>query len=402
SAGSCSPSSSCSSPAASGSRSSISISSSDGIWLARPEALGPGTPVAVKDLLDTAGLTTTYGSALFADHVPAESAMAVRRIEAAGYVVAGKTNLHEFAYGISSQNPHYGTVPNPAAPGRLAGGSSGGSAAAIAAGDVELALGSDSAGSIRIPAAWCGVVGFKPTYGLVPADGCFPLAPSWDVVGPLASSVEGCEELLRALAPNYASDNLSQALSELVVGVAWLEHAEPLVRERVAAAAAFFPQRREIELPLAPSNRADFMREAADVHRALFPGNEELYGENVRGKIERCLAVTDADAAAAARESSEYRERFAAAVDGLDLLLTPTVSCVAPAADADEIALRLPATEFTYPFSLLGRPALALPCGTAEDGLPASAQLAGRAGNDALVLAAGRLLASLLRGTTPP
>src|SRR5207248_11788847 len=113
-------------------------------------------------------------------------------LEAAGYAVAGKTNLHEFAYGISSQNPHYGTVPNPAAPGRLAGGSSGGSGAAIAARAVELALGSDSAGSIRIPAAWCGCVGFKPTYGLVPAEGCFPPAPSFDTAGPTASSGEGC------------------------------------------------------------------------------------------------------------------------------------------------------------------------------------------------------------------
>ncbi|HZT54479.1 MAG TPA: amidase, partial [Gaiellaceae bacterium] len=164
----------------------------EGIWLARPEPPGAGRPVAVKDLLDTAGLTTTYGSAIFAGHVPTESAEAVRRLEAVGYAVAGKTNLHEFAYGVTSQNPHYGTVPNPRAPGRLAGGSSGGSAAAIAAGEVELALGSDSGGSIRIPAAWCGVVGFKPSYGLVAERGCFPLAPSYDHVGPLASSVAGC------------------------------------------------------------------------------------------------------------------------------------------------------------------------------------------------------------------
>src|SRR5947209_9665299 len=136
----------------------------DGIWLARPEEVGAGPPVAVKDLLDTAGLTTTYGSALFVDHVPAESAAAVRRLEAAGYTVAGKTNLHEFAYGISSQNPHFGTVPNPAFPGRLAGGSSGGSAAAVAAGDVELAPGTDTAGAIPIPAACCGGIGLKPTY----------------------------------------------------------------------------------------------------------------------------------------------------------------------------------------------------------------------------------------------
>jgi aspartyl-tRNA(Asn)/glutamyl-tRNA(Gln) amidotransferase subunit A len=334
--------------------------------------------------------------------VPDESAEAVRRLEAGGYAVAGKTNLHEFAYGISSQNPHYGTVPNPAAPGRLAGGSSGGSAAAIAAGDVELALGTDSAGSIRIPAAWCGVVGFKPSYGLVPVDGCFPLAPSWDVVGPMASAVEGCEKLLEALAPEFASNKVLQALSELEIGVAWLEHADPLVRRRVRAAAELFPRRRQLDVPLAPANRADFMREAADVHRALFQGNEELYGDNVRGKIERCLQVTDAEATGAAQERAEYRERFAEAVADVDLLVTPTVPCVAPPAAANELELRIPVTEFTYPFSALRRPALALPCGAAEDGLPASVQIAGREGEDALVLAAGRLLASLLRGTAAP
>jgi aspartyl-tRNA(Asn)/glutamyl-tRNA(Gln) amidotransferase subunit A len=372
----------------------------EGIWLARPDQPGAGVRVAVKDLLDTAGLTTTYGSALFADHVPAASAEAVRRLEVAGYAVAGKTNLHEFAYGISSQNPHYGTVPNPAAPGRLAGGSSGGSAAAIAAGDVELALGSDSAGSIRIPAAWCGIVGFKPTYGVVSAEGCFPLAPSYDTVGPMASSVEGCEELLHALVPGYEPAVL-ESLEELEVGVAWLDRAEPLVRERVTEAAALCPRRREIELPLAPENRADFMLEVADVHRALFPGNEDLYGDNVRGKIERCLRVTDGEAAAAERERAEYRDRVAEAFEGVDLVLTPTVPFVPPAADIDELELRGAGTSLTYPFSALGWPALALPCGAAEDGLPASVQLAGPADADARVLAAGRLLASQGLDTTP-
>jgi aspartyl-tRNA(Asn)/glutamyl-tRNA(Gln) amidotransferase subunit A len=366
----------------------------DGIWLARPDECGAGEPVAVKDLLDTAGLTTTYGSALFADHVPAVSAESVVLLEAAGYAVAGKTNLHEFAYGISSQNPHYGTVPNPRAPGRLAGGSSGGSAAAIAAGDVELALGSDSAGSIRIPAAWCGVVGFKPSHGLVSVEGCFPLAPSYDVVGPMASSVEGCERLMTALLPRFEPVEL-ESLEELEVGVAWLEHAEPLVRERVSEAVALFPRRRAIELPLAP-NRADFMREAADVHRTLFPGNEEMYGENVRGKIEHSLRVRDADVAVSERERAEYREQVAEAVGELDLLVTPTVPFVAPPADVDELEIRNVGISLTYPFSSLGWPALALPCGSAEDGLPASIQLAAPSGGDAHVLAAGRLLAGQL------
>jgi aspartyl-tRNA(Asn)/glutamyl-tRNA(Gln) amidotransferase subunit A len=368
----------------------------DGIWLARPDEPGAGEPVAVKDLLDTAGLTTTYGSALFADHVPAASADAVVLLEADGFAVAGKTNLHEFAYGISSQNAHYGTVPNPVAPGRLAGGSSGGSAAAIAAGDVELALGTDSAGSIRIPAAWCGVVGFKPTHGLVSVEGCFPLAPSYDVVGPMASSVEGCERMLQTLAPGFERAEL-ESLEELEVGVAWLEQADPLLRERVEEAAALFPRRRAVDPPLVPANRADFMREVADVHRALFPGNEELYGDNVRGKIERCLRVSDAEAVASERERAEFRERFAEMVAGLDLLVTPTVPFVPPLADVDELELRGRGTSLTYPFSSLGWPALALPCGTAEDSLPCSVQLGAAAGADARVLAAGRLVAAALR-----
>jgi len=357
----------------------------ESVWLARPERQAAGIPVAVKDLLDTANMPTTYGSALFTEHVPRESAEAVRRLEAAGYAVAGKTNLHEFAYGISSQNPHFGTVPNPRAPGRLAGGSSGGSAAAIAAGDVELALGSDSGGSIRIPAAWCGIAGFKPTYGLVPADGCFPLAPSYDHVGPMASTVSGCGELMEALVPGFEQDELV-SLEELEVGVAWLDLADPLVYARVEAATALFPRRRTVEFPL-----------AAD-ENALFPGNEEAYGENVRGKIERCLAVTDAEVAAAQRERASYRERAAEALDGVDLLVTPTLAFVAPPADIDELAIRVRGISLTYPFDSLGWPALALPCGAAEDGLPASVQLVGRAGDDARVLAAGRLLESLLAG----
>ncbi len=366
-----------------------------GIWLARPEEAAAGTPVAVKDLLDTAGLPTTYGSVLFAEQVPRKSAEAVQRLESAGYAVAGKTNLHEFAYGISSQNPHFGTVPNPRAPGRLAGGSSGGSAAAIAAGDVELALGTDSGGSIRIPAAWCGVVGFKPTYGLVPAGGCFPLAPTYDHVGPMASTVAGCAELMGALAPGFSEDGL-ESLEEIEVGIAWLDLADPLVHARVEAAAGFFPRRRTVEFPLAADDYHLFMREVADVHRALFPGNEDAYGENVRGKIERCLAVTDAEVAAAERERAAYRERAEEALDGLDLLVTPTLAFVAPPADVDELTIRVRGISLTYPFDSLGWPALALPCGAAEDGLPASVQLAGRRGADGRVLAAGRLLESLL------
>ncbi len=283
---------------------------------------------------------TTYGSAIFADHVPARSAEAVLRLERAGYANVGKTNLHEFAYGVTSQNPHYGTVPNPAAPGRLAGGSSGGSAAALAAGEADVALGTDSGGSIRIPAAWCGVVGFKPTYGLVPVDGCFPLAASFDHVGPIALSVEDCGAAMEALAPGFARRDL-ESLEELEVGVAWLDGAEPLVRARVEDTASRFPRSRELDFPF-PTNReyALFMHEVADVHRTLFEENAEAYGDNVRGKIERCLEVSDAEAEAARRELEEYRERGAEALAGLDLLVTPTIGFVAPPADVDEREIR--------------------------------------------------------------
>ena len=366
----------------------------EGIWLARPDEPRDGVPVAVKDLLDTEGLVTTYGSALFAEHMPVRSAAAVDLLEAAGYAVAGKTNLHEFAYGVSSQNPHFGTVPNPRFPGRLAGGSSGGSAAAVAAGDVELALGTDSGGSIRIPAAWCGVVGFKPTYGLVPADGCFPLAPSYDHVGPIAAEVAGCIELMQALAPGFERA-ATVTLSDIRVGVAWLEYADALVRARVEEAAGRFPHRRSVDFPLHdPREYRLFMREVADVHRGLFPERADEYGENVRGKLERCLRVSDEEVATARIARASYRERCEAAMEGLDLLVTPTIGFVAPPADADELAIRERGIAFTFPFDSLGWPALALPCGPAEDGLPASLQLVGRPGEDALVLAAGARLAS--------
>jgi aspartyl-tRNA(Asn)/glutamyl-tRNA(Gln) amidotransferase subunit A len=368
----------------------------EGIWLARPDDVGSGVPVAVKDLLDTEGLLTTNGSSLFAEHVPKRSAESVRRIEAAGYAVAGKTNLHEFAYGITSQNAHYGTVPNPRHPGRVAGGSSGGSAAAIAVGDVELALGTDSGGSIRIPAAWCGIVGFKPTYDLVPTAGCFPLAPSYDHVGPMASTVDGCVELLRALAPDFEPTELD-SLGELRVAVAWIEHADPLVAARVEEAASRFPNAQRLEFPF-PDRRENmlFMREVADVHRGLFPEHADEYDERVRTKIERCLEVSEGEAEDAERLRTLYREQCAEVLAPFDLLLTPTMAFVAPPDTVDEREIRERGIRFTYPFDSLGWPALAVPSGTAEEGLPSSVQLTAPTGADARVLAAGSLLASLM------
>ena len=368
-----------------------------GIFLARPEAPRAGIPLAVKDLFDTAGLTTTYGSAIFAEHVPTETAEAVRRLEAAGYANVGKTNLHEFAYGTTSENPHFGTVPNPIAPGRVAGGSSGGSAAALAAGLADAALGSDTGGSIRIPAACCGVVGFKPTFGLVSLAGCFPLAPSLDHAGPMARSVADCTAMLATIAPGFEPQEL-ESLEEVAAGLAWTDSAQPLVRARVEAAAAHFPRLRAIEVPFVEDARTVFMREVADTHRELYAEQADLYGDNVAAKIELCLEVTDSEYEAGLRGRERYREIFAEALEGLDLLLTPTLPFVAPYAGQDERGLRGQLTSFTWPLNVLGAPALALPCGPAEDGLPASLQIAGRPGADALVVAAGALLEAVLKG----
>jgi Asp-tRNA(Asn)/Glu-tRNA(Gln) amidotransferase A subunit family amidase len=321
--------------------------------------------------------------------VPDATATAVALLEAAAYVNVGKANLHEFAWGITSENDHYGWVGNPIAPGRIAGGSSGGCGAALAAGLVDAALGTDSAGSIRIPAACCGVTGLRPTHGLVPLDGCWPLAPSYDCAGPMARDVAGCERMMGELAPGFARADVD--LDALAVGVAWTEMADPLVRERVEAAAALVPGSRRVEVPLPPREAyAVFLREAAQVHEPLWREHRELYSENVAVKVERALRVTDADYERALRERELYRERVADAMDGIDLLLTPTLMSVAPPAGIGDLALRDTLIRLTLPWSTVGAPALALPCGPAEDGLPASLQLVGRPGDDALVLAAGR------------
>jgi aspartyl-tRNA(Asn)/glutamyl-tRNA(Gln) amidotransferase subunit A len=355
------------------------------IWITE---LGPGS-LAVKDLFDTAGVRTTYGSPIFADHVPEVSAEAVRRLD--GYAVAGKANLHEFAWGITSENVTYGTVPNPIAPGRIAGGSSGGCAAALAAGLVDYALGTDSGGSIRIPAACCGIVGFKPTWGLVPLEGCFPLTPSFDHAGPMACDVEGCERMMEALVPGFSP--IEASLDDVRVGVAWTERADPGVRAAVEAVAHGFER---VEVPWPDGVYPCFSREIVEVHAELYPANRDRYDPGIATKMDRAWAVTDEQVEAARAERSRYREKIAALE--VDLLVTPTVPMVAPPVGLGDLALRERMIELTFPWNVTGSPALALPCGPAEEGLPASVQIIGRPGEDALVLAAGRYVAARCSG----
>jgi aspartyl-tRNA(Asn)/glutamyl-tRNA(Gln) amidotransferase subunit A len=336
---------------------------------------------------------------VFADHVPGRTAAAVRRLEGHGWEIEGKSNLHEFAYGITSQNPHFGDVPNPSFPGRVAGGSSGGSAAALAAGEADLGLGTDTGGSIRIPAACCEVVGFKPSFGLVPLTGAMALAPTFDHAGPLARDVAGCVEgmgHLAGLAPRPLDD-----LAEVAVGVAWLEHAEPDVRRQVAYAADLCPRLIGVDLRLPEGVVPAFHHEIAEVHRDLYQDHRDAYGANVRFKVGLAMEVSDDEAAVAQASRIRYRERFMQTLEAVDVVIAPTLPMVPPPADVDELDVRERMTQLTFPLNAVGAPALALPCGRTPDGLPASLQVFARPGHDELVLAVGALLEGLLRHTAP-
>jgi aspartyl-tRNA(Asn)/glutamyl-tRNA(Gln) amidotransferase subunit A len=319
----------------------------------------------VKDLFDTAGVRTTYGSAVFADHVPTVSAAWVTELEGRGWVTVGKVNLYEFALGTTSRNLHYGDVPNPRLPGLTAGGSSGGSAAAVALGEADLALGTDTGGSIRIPAACCGIVGFKPTIGLVSLDGVFPCAPSFDHAGPMARDVAGCIEAMGLEVPEVALPDLSLAL-------AWD------VDVPVGGTPIDFPTAAEVE-PAAD-------REVGDVHRELYAEQGELYGENVRAYVESAIAVSDTVYESALRARAELAERASSAFEGFDLLVAPTLAGPVPTADAAEEDVYEAMSRYTFPFNALGWPALAI----------GGVQLVGRPGSDALVLGAGLALEAAL------
>jgi Asp-tRNA(Asn)/Glu-tRNA(Gln) amidotransferase A subunit family amidase len=206
--------------------------------------------------------------------------------------------------------------------------------------------------------------------------------------------------MLEALAPGFAQP-APGSLEEFNVGVAWCELADPLVRARVQAAAEHFPHRRVIDFPFPGQTVPAFMREVAESHRDLFPRQAEFYGANVRTKLERCIRVTDAEVEAAQRERELYREQAAAALEGLDLLITPTLMSVPAPAEADDLDIRERVIRLTYPLNALGWPALAMPCGPAELGLPASVQIVAPSGFDAAVLAAGELLEGAINALPP-
>jgi Asp-tRNA(Asn)/Glu-tRNA(Gln) amidotransferase A subunit family amidase len=221
----------------------------------------------------------------------------------------------------------------------------------------------------------------------MPLDGVFPLAPSFDHAGPMARTVAECAEAARVLDP--ALEHTPVDLADLHVGVIWLDEADPLIRARVEEAVARFGRATPVEFPFPDGVTPVFMREAADVHRDLFAEHRDQYGSNVREKIELCLEVTDEGYEAGLEARERYREACAEIAAGFDLLVAPTMTTVAPRIGQVEIDLRWSVIRLTFPFNALGWPVLALPCGTAEDGLPASLSLIGPAGRDGLVLHTG-------------
>ena len=358
-----------------------------------------GIPIALKDLIDVAGVKTTAASAVLADHIAVTDALVTRRLREAGAVLLGKLNLHEFAYGGSGVISHFGAVRNPADPRFIAGGSSSGSAAAVALGFCFAALGTDTAGSIRLPAACCGVVGFKPTYGAVSTEGVVELSRSFDHVGPLARSVEDARLVWEAI-----RDSATQALSkttDIRVGVMrkfFFADLHPEVREAIDVAIVRIAQRWKVveNVDLAVNeDRTVQMRESWNYHRRWVGESQDKYDPRTLQRIRRGADVSEEEFRSRLAELRQVRagaaEMFESA--NIDVLVTPTAPIPAPSFEevlADPKALRakeLVLLRNTRPFNVWGTPAISLPCGRTSAGLPIGIQFAAAPGQDDLLLA---------------
>jgi len=383
------------------------------IEISRGNWRGPlhGIPIAIKDLIDTAGTRTTAASALFEHRVPAEDAEVVRRLRLAGAVILGKNNLHEFAYGGSSLVSFFGDVHNPRNAGHIAGGSSGGSAAAVAAGLCYAAIGTDTAGSIREPAALCGCVGIKPTYGRVSARGVIPLSWSLDHVCPLAASVGDAAVVLQAIAGYDALDvcSVNVAVSDYVSGLRdgtktlrigiprahFYDDLDDEVRLAVEQALVVIGELvadvREVEIDVS-SDRTVQAAESLAYHADHVARTPELYQPETLRRIRSGANISAAEYIHRRRELDVERRRAHERFADVDLLITPTMPVPAPAiADLkkDPDALRpaeLALLRNTRPFNVWGLPAISLPCGVTKNGLPIGLQIAGPHWREDLVL----------------
>jgi aspartyl-tRNA(Asn)/glutamyl-tRNA(Gln) amidotransferase subunit A len=364
-----------------------------------------GIPISLKDLFYTRGIRTTGGSRILKNFVPRENAAVVDRLLQAGCILLGKTNLHEFAYGATNINPHYGPVRNPWDTERISGGSSGGSAASVVSAQALASLGTDTGGSIRIPSAACGCVGLKPSYGLVPLDGIIPLSGSLDHAGPLCRCVADAVLLFdvvsapegRASMPRQtATRGLRDGVKSLRIGVPrqyFFDRIQPDVRMAVLAAVAVFRQLgariREVDM----KGMEETARLAADItagealayHAEWLRRRPGDYGRDVRSRLEQSRELMASAYIQAMQKRAAYSGRMERVLESVDILLAPTLPVVAPRIDAEQVRagrarrdVRLALLSLTRPANLSGLPALSVPCGFSRGGIPVGLQLIGR------------------------
>ena len=376
-----------------------------------------GIPISIKDLFATRGVRTTAGSKVLAQWVPDYDATAVARLHQAGMVLVGKTHMHEFAYGVTSDNPHYGPARNPWDPTRVPGGSSGGSAAAVASSQCTASLGSDSGGSIRTPAAVCGVVGLKPTYGRVSRYGAIPLAWSLDHVGPLTKSVEDAAIMLAAIAgpdpkdpsassrplPDYRQE-MRGSIRGLRLGVPrqyFFEHVDPEIQKLVSAAIHQLESMGatlvEVDIPDLENCSAMeahiTLAEASSYHEPYLNKQADDYGPGVRTNLEAGRYLLATDYVKSQRARTLLQRNFNQAFKHADVIVSPTLPALPPLVGEVWVQsgnLREHVIDaflrFNIPFDLTGFPAISIPCGLGSTGLPIGLQIAGKAFDETTVL----------------
>jgi aspartyl-tRNA(Asn)/glutamyl-tRNA(Gln) amidotransferase subunit A len=378
---------------------------------------GERVPYAVKDLIATAGVRTTAGSRILADWVPRRDATIVTALREAGYVAVGKTNTHEFAFGTTNDNPHYGATRNPWAPHLTTGGSSGGSAAIVAAGAVPLALGTDTAGSVRIPAALCGCVGFKPGWNVLPTGGVVPLARSLDTVGFLSASVADSARAFAAVMGG-APEPPAGSLAGISVGVPEaqvFERVHPGIVADVEGALRVLERLgariRRVSVPvLAEAGEIGMgvsRPEAFAFHARWFPARRDEYGPDLQRSLDAAATIPASDYLAARERRRALARTVRRLLREVDLLAGPTVPVTAfenrvafePVLEGGELP-RNALTRLTYPWSLARLPAISVPCGLV-DGLPAGLQLAAAAHRESFLVAAAAAY-ERARGPWPP
>ena len=368
-----------------------------------------GIPIAHKDLIWTKSVRTTSGSKLFADFVPDSDAPMVEKLDAAGAVMLGKTGLHELAYGVTSDNPHFGTIRNPRDPERSPGGSSGGSGVAVATGMAYMATGTDTGGSIRIPASFCGVVGLKPTYGVVDRSGIQPLGFSLDHVGPLAASVADVRVTFDVMARSSRRRPAVKNIREIRIGLPenfYFSRAAGEVKDAVQQAArkaeALGAPVTHVRVPdvdaLNIAGRVILLAEASALYEPYLARRED-FGSDVLALLDQGRMVPATDYVNAQRLRKVLLGEFRALFESIDCLFTPTTPITAPRIGEKEVELdgrredtRIAATRLVRGMNVLGFPALSIPCGESSAGLPIGLQMVGRPFEEDLLLALGEAL----------